>query len=91
MSSTQHRDRPRPASADAVPPAYVRSRVEDVVAGAAPAGQCRQVPREKWLEDFDFDANPTVNRATIHTLALIIEAGTRSYRLAQAKAQRAGS
>ena len=26
-------------------------------------------PREKWLEDFDFDANPAVNPATIHTLA----------------------
>ena len=26
-------------------------------------------PREKWLDDFDFDANPNVNPATIHTLA----------------------
>jgi DNA replication protein DnaC len=26
-------------------------------------------PREKWLSDFDFDANPTINPATIHTLA----------------------
>jgi DNA replication protein DnaC len=26
-------------------------------------------PREKWLGDFDFDANPNVNPATIHTLA----------------------
>jgi len=26
-------------------------------------------PREKWLGDFDFDANPSVNPATIHTLA----------------------
>jgi DNA replication protein DnaC len=26
-------------------------------------------PREKWLEDFDFDANPNVNPATIHHLA----------------------
>lgn len=26
-------------------------------------------PREKWIEDFDFDANPTLNPATIHTLA----------------------
>lgn len=26
-------------------------------------------PREKWLADFDFDANPHVNAATIHTLA----------------------
>ncbi len=26
-------------------------------------------PREKWLDDFDFDANPSVNPATIHTLA----------------------
>lgn len=26
-------------------------------------------PREKWLEDFDFEANATVNPATIHTLA----------------------
>ncbi|GLZ48906.1 hypothetical protein Acsp06_50910 [Actinomycetospora sp. NBRC 106375] len=31
----------------------------------APAG----FPREKWLEDFDYDANPTINPATIHTLA----------------------
>jgi DNA replication protein DnaC len=26
-------------------------------------------PREKWLADFDFDANPDVNPAAIHTLA----------------------
>ena len=26
-------------------------------------------PRDKWLGDFDFDANPNVNPATIHTLA----------------------
>ena len=26
-------------------------------------------PREKWLPDFDFDANPNINPATIHTLA----------------------
>lgn len=26
-------------------------------------------PREKWLGDFDFEANPNVNPATIHTLA----------------------
>jgi DNA replication protein DnaC len=26
-------------------------------------------PREKWLADFDFDANPVINPATIHTLA----------------------
>jgi DNA replication protein DnaC len=26
-------------------------------------------PREKWLGDFDFDANPNINPATIHTLA----------------------
>jgi DNA replication protein DnaC len=26
-------------------------------------------PREKWLADFDFDANPNINAATIHTLA----------------------
>jgi DNA replication protein DnaC len=26
-------------------------------------------PREKWLADFDFDANPAINAATIHTLA----------------------
>lgn len=26
-------------------------------------------PREKWLEDFDYDANPSINPATIHTLA----------------------
>src|SRR5215218_10109584 len=26
-------------------------------------------PREKWLTDFDFDANPAVNPATINTLA----------------------
>lgn len=26
-------------------------------------------PREKWLSDFDFDANPNVNPATVHTLA----------------------
>ncbi len=26
-------------------------------------------PRDKWLQDFDFDANPDVNPAMIHTLA----------------------
>jgi len=26
-------------------------------------------PREKWLGDFDFEANPNVNVATIHTLS----------------------
>ena len=26
-------------------------------------------PREKWLGDFDYDANPNVNPATIHALA----------------------
>ncbi len=26
-------------------------------------------PREKWLADFDFDANPNVNAATVHQLA----------------------
>jgi len=26
-------------------------------------------PREKWLADFDFEANPDINPATIHTLA----------------------
>lgn len=26
-------------------------------------------PREKWLDDFDFEANPSINPATIHTLA----------------------
>ena len=26
-------------------------------------------PREKWLADFDFDANPNINPATIGTLA----------------------
>ncbi|MFC3690280.1 IS21-like element helper ATPase IstB [Aquipuribacter hungaricus] len=26
-------------------------------------------PRDKWVGDFDFDANPNVNPATIHTLA----------------------
>ena len=26
-------------------------------------------PRDKWLGDFDFDANPTINPATINTLA----------------------
>ena len=26
-------------------------------------------PRDKWLGDFDFDANPHINPATIHTLA----------------------
>ncbi|MGK5680174.1 IS21-like element helper ATPase IstB [Actinoplanes sp. URMC 104] len=26
-------------------------------------------PREKWLQDFDFEANPSVNPAMIHTLA----------------------
>jgi DNA replication protein DnaC len=26
-------------------------------------------PRDKWLGDFDFDANPNINPATIHTLA----------------------
>ncbi|MFI7523376.1 IS21-like element helper ATPase IstB [Micromonospora globbae] len=26
-------------------------------------------PRDKWLQDFDFDANPNINPAMIHTLA----------------------
>jgi DNA replication protein DnaC len=26
-------------------------------------------PRDKWLGDFDFDANPNISQATIHTLA----------------------
>ncbi len=26
-------------------------------------------PRDKWLQDFDFKANPNINPATIHTLA----------------------
>ncbi|HEX8935485.1 MAG TPA: ATP-binding protein, partial [Pseudonocardiaceae bacterium] len=26
-------------------------------------------PREKRLDDFDFEANPSINPATIHTLA----------------------
>ena len=26
-------------------------------------------PREKWLEDFDFEANPNINPATVHHLA----------------------
>ena len=26
-------------------------------------------PRQKWLGDFDFDANPNINPATVHTLA----------------------
>ncbi|MBM7826988.1 DNA replication protein DnaC [Microbacterium aurum] len=26
-------------------------------------------PRQKWLGNFDFDANPNVSAATIHTLA----------------------
>lgn len=26
-------------------------------------------PRQKWIGDFDFDANPNINPATIHTLA----------------------
>src|SRR5690242_14973464 len=26
-------------------------------------------PRDKWLGDFDFDANPNINPATINTLA----------------------
>jgi DNA replication protein DnaC len=26
-------------------------------------------PRQKWIKDFDFDANPNINPATVHTLA----------------------
>ncbi|MGD9621510.1 MAG: IS21-like element helper ATPase IstB [Mycolicibacterium sp.] len=26
-------------------------------------------PRQKWLADFDFDANPNINAATVHTVA----------------------
>jgi DNA replication protein DnaC len=26
-------------------------------------------PRQKWLGDFDFDANPNINAATVHTVA----------------------
>ncbi len=26
-------------------------------------------PRDKWLGDFDYDANPNINPATINTLA----------------------
>jgi DNA replication protein DnaC len=29
-------------------------------------------PREKWLSDFDFDANPNINAATINTLPAAI-------------------
>jgi DNA replication protein DnaC len=29
-------------------------------------------PREKWLSDFDFDANPTINPATIKILPAAI-------------------
>jgi hypothetical protein len=29
----------------------------------------RTFPRDKWLGDFDFDANPNINPATINTLA----------------------
>ena len=32
-------------------------------------GQGRRIPRAKWLGDFDFDANPNVSQATVHTLA----------------------
>jgi DNA replication protein DnaC len=39
-----------------------------------PPGQGRRVkaagfPRQKWFADFDFDANPNVNSATINSLA----------------------
>jgi len=34
----------------------------------AASERCR-LPREKWLGDFDFEANPSVNAATIHGLA----------------------
>lgn len=27
-------------------------------------------PRDKWLGDFDYDANPNINQATINTLAI---------------------
>lgn len=37
-------------------------------------------PREKWLADFDFDQNPSINPATI------IETDTDSYRLAHSRA-----
>ncbi|MBM7790025.1 ATP-binding protein [Tenggerimyces flavus] len=40
--------------------------------GPAPLRPPRQAagfPREKWLADFDFDANPNINPAAIHTLA----------------------
>jgi DNA replication protein DnaC len=29
-------------------------------------------PREKWIADFDFDANPAINPATIHTLTTCV-------------------
>ncbi len=56
-------------------------------------------PREKWLGDFEFDANPNINPATIHSLCAaivdrltfgghIIETGTDSYRLAHTLAHR---
>jgi DNA replication protein DnaC len=36
-------------------------------------------PRQKWLQDFDFDANPAVNPATVNTLATCawVRAGNR--------------
>lgn len=32
-------------------------------------GERRRIPRDKWFGDFDFDANPHINPATIHILA----------------------
>jgi hypothetical protein len=43
-------------------------------------------PREKWLEDFDFDANPSINPATINTLTggAWIKAGEQLCRIGDA-------
>ncbi len=34
-----------------------------------PPGQGRRIATPEWLADFDFDANPNVNPATINSLA----------------------
>ena len=36
---------------------------------SSPRVKAANSPRDKWLGDFDFEANPNINAATIHTLA----------------------
>ncbi len=45
-------------------------------------------PRQKWIKDFDFDANPNINPATIHTATTITWRPRRQLRLRHPAAAR---